>query len=175
MVNKYNRRPYIRQLAMKRCDNVNFQTEKAFELDPSNYTAYVLIQLFNSYYVPWLKECNSAKYAVDFNARLDHLTQSLESAFPQFTNNIKGRIIQMAKRNCFRILRKLKVTIDDVRKCTSNTRHRIGHKCLRIRIHTRNMTGNMEEAYYNSNYPIQIQSNYSLYLDIPVRHNHQLL
>lgn len=138
------------------------------ELDPENYTAYVLLQLFDALYQPWLKECNAAKFASDFNSRLDHLNQSLESAFPHYVR-LKGRVVPMARRHCFSILRKLKVAVDDVRSTVDNSKQKITGKCLRVRILTKKGPNGMEEAFYHSNSPILLHSSFSMYLDIPVR------
>ena len=170
--------PSPRQFTPKTLQSNSYQANSVSKLELSyeNYTAYVLVQLFDAFYLPWLKDCYGASFEDNFTSRLDHLNLSLETAFSEYAA-YKRRIAPMAKRNAFQVLRKLKITIDEVRKSSNNAKHSIENKCLRVRIKTKNLAPGINNAaemnkdeiiYYHSNYPICLHSNYNMFLDIPV-------
>lgn len=146
--------------------SLNAVNGNQLELCHANYTAYICLQIFDAHYLPWLKECYGPDYLINFGARLDHLSKALGTCFPKY-GNFKRRITVMAKRNAFNLLRKLKVTVEEVRQCSDGANCHLKSQCLRVRITTKN-TVDGEVSTYLTSLPIQVYSNFSMFLDFPV-------
>lgn len=81
------------------------------DLIDEEYFLFILFSIFNAHYLPWIKN-NSTQYKQNFDDRLEAMLNNLEMAFPNIQR--QKYIIELGKKYCVKIERKLKICIDSI-------------------------------------------------------------
>lgn len=135
------------------------------QMDHAEYCSYVLLSIFDSYYLPWIKDCNAAKFVDDFGNRFTTLSNYLEAIYPKYQARAAW-INCLAKKKSFEYKRKLSLSIDSVvfgdpSQTSTNT-------AVQVRFLTRTSSTSNNYDLYNCRVILRIEDAYQIHLDIPV-------
>lgn len=145
-----------------------FQNGK-LALNHENYTAYVFMLLFDAHYLPWLKNCYGLTYKAEFDNRLGHFNQSVQTAIDDFYY-YKDSIKELAKKNAFYLQRKLKISLEEVESSSGKGKKlKNVTQPLDVFVRTTSIGPDGQEITFRNTLTIQLNENdNNSFIEIPV-------